>query len=164
MHDYPPGRHVCGFHHRPGRQPVPPPRGAAALPAGRDAEQEGKAQGQTSEPEPHLPAGAPGGRQLLSAHREIRWAYAQLEQLVQTLRTSCFQTHFCWGFFFVSFQVCRLWESSEWEALRREWDKWVLQNVSHLTGFFFSWCKVIHFNPEIFPFSEILALNSLFMT
>lgn len=67
-----PGRDVGGLHHGPGRQPVAAAGGAAALAADRDAEQEGEAPGQKAEPQPHLPSGAPGGGQLLSAHREIR--------------------------------------------------------------------------------------------
>lgn len=61
MHDDPPGRDVGGLDHGPGRQPVPPARGPAALPASRDAEQEGEATGQTAEPQSHLPPGAAGG-------------------------------------------------------------------------------------------------------
>lgn len=61
------GRYVRGLHHGFGRQPVTSAGGAAALAACRDAQQEGEAAGQATEPEPHLQAGATCAGQLLPA-------------------------------------------------------------------------------------------------
>lgn len=68
------GWHVSGLHHRPGWQSVPPAGGAATLIASWNTKQKGEAPGQKAEPQSHLPSGAPGGRQLLSAHRKKRWS------------------------------------------------------------------------------------------